>query len=149
MHVLHELVVADTGLHKSISFKRLSIWLNNLLETIDISSIVTSSASEYLFLSFALFASFSWKCLPRHHLCKAEHTISELVLITATPVRASNKTLGLAGSPLRYKNTVFTAWDTVLTKCDHGTIIQTGITCKKHFKYVKHFWNLAGVSEKM
>ena len=72
-------------------------------------SIMTSSNSEYLFLSTALFVSLNGKILPRHGICKPECTVLLLILIEATPVGASNITLGLAGSPLRYKNTLFTA----------------------------------------
>ena len=79
---------------------------------------MTSSTSEYLFLSSALFALFSGRSLPWHGKCKPDYTISPLILIAATLVGASNKTLVLAGSPLRYKNTLFTAWNTVLIKCD-------------------------------
>ena len=70
---------------------------------------MTSSTSEYLFLSYALFASFNGKSLPRHGICKPEFTVLPLILIAATHVGASNKTVGLAGSPLRFKNTLFTA----------------------------------------
>ena len=62
---------------------------------------MTSSASKYLFLSSALFASFNGRSLPRHGICKPECTLLPLILIAAAPVGASNKTLSLAGSPLR------------------------------------------------
>ena len=80
-----------------------------MLETIDISSIMTSATSEYLFLSPASFASFNGRSLPWHGLCKPECTVLPFILIEATPTGASNKTLCLAGSPLRHKNTLFTA----------------------------------------
>ena len=38
-----------------------------------------------------------------------QNILLALILITVTPVSASNKTLVLAGSPLRYKNTFFNA----------------------------------------
>ena len=70
---------------------------------------MTSSTYEYLFLSSALFASFNGRSLPRHGICKPECNVLPLILIETTPVGASNKTLGLTGSPLLYKNTLFTA----------------------------------------
>ena len=70
---------------------------------------MTSSTFEYLFLSSALFGSFNGRSLPRHGICKPECTVLPLMLIEATPAGASHKTLGLAKSPLRYKNILFTA----------------------------------------
>ena len=77
---------------------------------------MTSSASEYLFLSSALFASFNGRSLPRHGICKPECTVLPLILIAARPVGANSKTVGLAGSPSRYKNTLFTASNIFLLK---------------------------------
>ena len=70
---------------------------------------MTSSTYEYLFLSSVLFASFNGRSLPQHGICKPECIALPLILFVATPAGVSNKTLGLEGSPLRYKNTLFTA----------------------------------------
>ena len=70
---------------------------------------MTSSTSEYLFLSSALFASFSGKSLPVQGICKPERIALPLILVAATLVGASSKTLGLTGSPLPYKNTLLIA----------------------------------------
>ena len=70
---------------------------------------MTSSTSEYLFLSSALFGSFHGRSLPRHGIWKPECTVLPLMLIEATTAGAIHKTLGLAESPLRYKNILFTA----------------------------------------
>ena len=58
---------------------------------------MTSSTSEYLFLSFALFASFNEKSLPQQSIRKPECIILPLVLIAAILIGASNKSLGFAG----------------------------------------------------
>ena len=54
-----------------------------------------------------MFASFSGRSLPVQGICKPECIILPSILIAATPVDASNKTLNLPGSPLLY-----------LIKCD-------------------------------
>ena len=56
---------------------------------------MTSSTSEYLFLSLALVVSYKGNSLPRQGICKAECTVLPLILIAARLVGASNKTLGL------------------------------------------------------
>ena len=66
---------------------------------------MASSTSEYLFLRSALFASFSGRNLPLQDICKAECIVLLLLLITATPVGANNKTLGLSWSRILPKNT--------------------------------------------
>ena len=70
---------------------------------------MTSSTSEYLFLSSALFTLFSGRRLPLQGIYKPECIVLPLILIAGTPVGASNKTLGLPESPLLYKNTLLIA----------------------------------------
>ena len=52
---------------------------------------MTSSNSEYVFLSSALFASFKGRSLPRHGICKPECTVLLLIVTEATPVGSSKK----------------------------------------------------------
>ena len=65
---------------------------------------MTSSTSEYLFLSSVLSPSFNGRSFPRQSICKPECIVLPLILIAATPVGASNETVGLVGSPQTMEN---------------------------------------------
>ena len=79
------------GLNISFHFvsQRLYILYNNLLQTINISSMMTSSISEYLFFNSVRFLSFNGITLSQQGTLKPLCIIAPLMLIRASPASAS------------------------------------------------------------
>ena len=75
-------------------------WKNNLLGTIEITSIIISWASEYLFLSNAQFLQLKGNILPWDGIFRPECIVVPSILMAVTPVAASNRTRTLSGLPL-------------------------------------------------